>query len=57
MAKGGENMNGRGRMPGGQGLGPGGRCICPKCNYTEPHGTGAPCNQRKCPKCGAIMTR
>ncbi|VUT25491.1 MAG: hypothetical protein MOIL_01075 [Candidatus Methanolliviera sp. GoM_oil] len=48
--------NGKGRM-GGYGLGPSGDCICPNCGYTMPHGRGSPCNQLKCPKCGAMMTR
>lgn len=50
-------MPGRGRMPGGFGLGPSGECICPKCGAKMPHQRGTPCNQLKCPKCGALMTR
>jgi len=48
---------GRGRMKGPLAAGPGGFCICPDCNYKVPHKAGVPCNQRKCPKCGTIMTR
>lgn len=48
--------NGRGRM-GGFAAGPGGICKCTQCNYEEPQIRGQPCNQKKCPKCGALMTR
>jgi len=47
---------GRGRM-GGIGAGPGGNCVCISCGEKVPHQRGTPCNQMKCPKCGAIMTR
>jgi len=41
------------------GSGPSGWCCCsnPKCNYRTPHTRLKPCNQRKCPKCGTIMTK
>ena len=51
---------GRGR---GRGLGggfapdPSGECVCLNCGYREIHQLGAPCNSRKCPKCGTLMTR
>jgi len=48
---------GRGRQPGGYGLGPGGDCICPSCNTKAPHQRGVPCYQIECPKCGAKMIR
>lgn len=44
-------------LGGGYGFGPGGECICPNCNYREPHKRGVPCNKKKCPKCGTLMTR
>jgi len=47
---------GRGRM-GGFAAGPAGNCVCPECGYKEPHQTGVPCYQKKCPKCGTLMTR
>ena len=47
---------GRGRM-GGFAAGPGGECVCSKCDYKEPQVRGQPCIQKKCPKCGSQMTR
>ncbi|MDY1590704.1 MAG: hypothetical protein RBS85_00850 [Methanofastidiosum sp.] len=41
----------------GYGRGPGGTCICTKCDYKESHGRGIPCLDKKCPKCGATMIR
>ena len=48
---------GRGRQPGGFGLGPSGECICPKCGNRVPHERGTPCYEQKCPKCGSPMIR
>ena len=49
---------GRGRNDGDRrGAGVGGRCLCPECGNTIRHITNQPCNQIKCPKCGAMMTR
>jgi len=48
---------GRGRIPGGQGLGPGGNCVCPTCGAVISHIRGTPCFEQICPKCGAKMTR
>ena len=38
-------------------LGPSGFCICPKCNVKTSHKRGIPCQEEKCPKCGAKMIR
>ena len=48
---------GRGRQPGGFGIGPGGDCVCSKCNARAAHQRGIPCYKQKCPKCGSQMTR
>ncbi len=45
-----------GRM-GGQGLGPGGSLICPKCQTTVTHQRGVACNTVPCPSCGTWMVR
>ncbi len=42
---------------GGQGLGPGGECVCPKCGTKAPHQQGVPCMNKQCPNCGNPMTR
>jgi NAD-dependent SIR2 family protein deacetylase len=34
-----------------------GTCLCPNCGHREPHERGAPCVQKRCPKCGTAMTR
>ena len=47
---------GQGRRGGG-GNGIGGDCVCPSCGAIVPHQVGVPCNNIKCPKCGAMMTR
>jgi len=46
-----------GRMGGPFAAGPSGYCICTQCGQKEPHERGVPCLARKCPKCGATMTR
>ena len=53
----GRRMGGGGLGRGGFRAGPGGYCICPGCGTKEPHQMGSPCNQKKCPDCGAMMTR
>ncbi len=48
---------GRGRMGGAQAGSVAGYCLCPECGHREPHKRGEPCVERKCPQCGAAMTR
>ena len=51
-------IGGRGRVQRpGFGMGPSGECICPNCKTSVPHERGVPCFNKKCPKCGAPMTR
>lgn len=50
----GRNTNPQGDKPGS---GPAGNCVCPSCGHTTAHSRLQPCNQRKCPECGATMTR
>ena len=48
---------GRGRQPGGFGLGPGGECTCPKCGKVVTHTRGGPCFEIMCPDCKTPMVR
>ena len=48
---------GRGRQPGGFGLGPEGFCVCPNCGHKVPHQRGIPCYKVLCPKCDTPMMR
>ena len=48
---------GRRGLGGGFARGPGGECLCPSCGYRESHQLGVSCYTKKCPKCGATMTR
>ncbi len=34
-----------------------GNCICPKCGFKTNHKRGVPCQDEKCPKCGAKLLR
>jgi hypothetical protein len=54
---GGFGRGGRRGLGGGFARGPGGGCICPNCGHREPHQLGAPCYNKKCPKCETLMTR
>jgi predicted amidophosphoribosyltransferase len=38
-------------------MGPSGQCVCPKCGRTITHQPGMPCQQERCPACGARMMR
>jgi NAD-dependent SIR2 family protein deacetylase len=38
-------------------MGADGRCICPKCETETEHRAGIPCQEERCPKCGAKMLR
>jgi predicted amidophosphoribosyltransferase len=40
-----------------QDLGPGGTCICPRCETRVPHRRGVRCRDERCPHCGAGMLR
>ena len=40
-----------------KGLGPGGYCICPKCEYKIKHERGIPCSTLRCPKCNVRLIR
>lgn len=47
---------GRGRNNGGA-YGPGGACICVRCNTRSPHQAGVSCTDLRCPICGRPMVR
>lgn len=38
-------------------MGIGGECVCPKCDAAIPHRRGVPCQEERCPECGAKMLR
>lgn len=38
-------------------MGANGDCICPKCQTSTPHRRGVPCQEERCPDCGAKMLR
>lgn len=42
---------------GGQGRGPGGECVCPKCGRRAAHQSGVPCAAIKCPNCNVSLER
>ena len=49
-------METRSKM-GEHGLGPGGFCKCPKCDYKVEHEAGKPCRELRCPKCDVVLVR
>jgi len=53
-----ELARGEGKGIGGPKQGDGGTdyCYCPKCNHREKHERDTPCNELKCPHCGATLT-
>jgi wyosine [tRNA(Phe)-imidazoG37] synthetase (radical SAM superfamily)/CO dehydrogenase nickel-insertion accessory protein CooC1 len=50
----GESMTGRERR---HELGPGGYCVCPRCETRVPHRRGVRCEEERCPKCTGKMLR
>lgn len=38
-------------------MGPFGRCICPNGDHRTPHHRGVPCQEERCPSCGAKLLR
>ncbi|MEA1051006.1 ferredoxin [Lamprobacter modestohalophilus] len=38
-------------------MGTGGACFCPKCEYRAEHQRGVPCQDERCPHCGAKLIR
>jgi predicted amidophosphoribosyltransferase len=50
-------MNALSRGGKGEGLGSGGHCVCPNCGGRIPHRSGVPCQEERCPTCGAKMLR
>jgi len=38
-------------------MGADGNCICPKCGHRIAHARGVPCQDERCPECGAKMLR
>ncbi len=42
---------------GWQRQGPGGYCVCPKCDYKAEHRVGTPCSSLRCPKCNINLER
>jgi hypothetical protein len=38
-------------------MGADGTCICPKCGHRIAHVPGVPCQDERCPECGAKMLR
>lgn len=38
-------------------MGTGGLCVCPKCGEKTAHRRGIPCQEERCPGCGAKLLR
>ena len=38
-------------------MGAGGYCVCPKCSEKTQHHDGIPCQEERCPTCGAKLLR
>jgi DNA-directed RNA polymerase subunit RPC12/RpoP len=38
-------------------MGSGGFCFCPKCGARVEHMSGVPCQESRCPECGAKLLR
>ena len=38
-------------------MGSGGSCLCLKCGHREPHPSGKPCQEARCPSCGVPLVR
>jgi cation diffusion facilitator family transporter len=47
----------RGKIEETQGRGPGGYCVCPRCNYRIEHQPGVPCSSLICPNCKIYLKR
>ena len=41
----------------GFGAGPEGDCVCAACGMKVAHKLGVPCWDKRCPKCGGVMSR
>lgn len=46
-----------GIQKGATGIGPNGKCVCPKCGYEAVHQRGVPCSTLKCPYCSVNLER
>jgi len=45
------------KIAGARALGPGGYCVCKKCNYRIEHERGIPCSTLRCPNCNSPLMR
>lgn len=51
-----EEGKGKGKNK-GRAFGPGGFCVCPKCDHKVLHVKGEKCTSLNCPECGHSMVR